>query len=101
MTGPVSPDTKYRAEPADARILRPLDVMTLIYQRRSGITHIVAEPVPQILEAMGEEPCSAAQIAERLSREFDLGDAENAEKVIADRLAELARLGLVERVDAA
>lgn len=101
MTGPASPDTKYRAEPAEARILRPLDVMTLVYQRRSGITHIVAEPVPQILEAMGEEPCSAAQIAERLSHEFDLGDAENAEKVIADRLVELATLGLVERSNAA
>jgi len=101
MTGVDSAKIHYRAEPADARILRPLDVMTLVYQRRSGITHIVAEPVPQILDAMGEEPCSAAQIAKRLSHEFDLSEAENAEKVIADRLAELAALGLVERVGAA
>ena len=101
MTGVDPAKIHYRAEPADARILRPLDAMTLIYQRRSGITHIVAEPVPQILEAMGEEPCSAAQIADRLSRAFDLGGAEDAEAVIADRLAELAKLGLVERADAA
>ena len=47
MTGPQSPT--YRAEPVDQLLVEPLDAMTLIYQRRSGITHIVAEPVPEIL----------------------------------------------------
>jgi hypothetical protein len=54
MTGTTAP-IQYRAEPANERIIMPLDAMTLIYQRRSGITHIVAEPVPEILAAMGED----------------------------------------------
>ena len=92
------PNTQYRAEPVDQLLIEPLDAMTLIYQRRSGMTHIVAEPVPQILAVMGEDAVGAATILERLSDQFDLGDAADAEAVIAARLEELAGLGLVERV---
>ena len=53
------PQTLYKAESADARIVEPLDMMTLIYQRRSGITHMVGEPVPQMLEAMGNDSVDA------------------------------------------
>ncbi len=88
----------YLAEPAADRIVLPLDVMTLIYQRRSGITHIVADPVPQILSVMGDTPCDIALVAARLSAQFDLGDAQDAKAVIVARLEELAELGLVERV---
>jgi PqqD family protein of HPr-rel-A system len=98
MTGLPSPQNCYLAEPADARIVVALDAMTLIYQRRSGITHIVADPVPQILEAMGAAPCDPALIAARLSAHYDLGDAVEAKAVIAARLAELAGLGLVQHV---
>ena len=88
----------YRAEPPDARLVEPLDAMTLIYQRRSGITHMVAEPVPQMLDAMGEDIVSAAELAARLSAQFDLGEQRDAEAVIAARLEELALLGLVLRL---
>jgi PqqD family protein of HPr-rel-A system len=88
----------YKAEPADDRLIEPLEAMTLIYQRRSGITHIVAEPVPQILAAMGSDVVDAALVAARLATKFDLGDASDAKVVIAARLEELAGLGLVERV---
>lgn len=88
---------RYRAEPADARIIEPLDEMTLIYQRRSGITHIVAEPVPEMLEAMGEDYVTAIDLAQRLASAFDLGDADDATAIIAARLDELAELGLVAR----
>ncbi len=88
----------YRAEPADQRLIEPLDAMTLIYQRRSGITHMVAEPVPEILAAMGEDIVTAATLVVRLSAQFDLGDAGEAETVITARLEELAELGLVEIV---
>lgn len=98
MTGLPSPKNCYIAEPADARIVVALDAMTLIYQRRSGITHIVADPVPQILEAMGAAPCDPSLIAARLSARYDLGDAAEAEAVIAARLAELAELGLVKEL---
>lgn len=90
----------YRAEPADQRIVQPLDSMTLVYQRRSGITHIVAAPVPQILEAMRDDICDAALVADRLAAHFDLGDTEQAKSLIAERLVELADLGLVESVHA-
>jgi PqqD family protein of HPr-rel-A system len=90
--------TFYRAEPADARIVEPLDMMTLIYQRRSGITHMVGEPVPQMLAAMGGDAVDAGALVERLADSFDLGEPEAATALIAERLEELAELGLVERV---
>lgn len=92
--------TSYQAEPSEARIIEPLDAMTLIYQRRSGITHMVAEPVPEILAAMGDDVVDAATLVSRLAEQFDLGDVEDAQSVIAARLEELAELGLVERVSA-
>lgn len=88
----------YRAEPADQRLIEPLDVITLIYQRRSGITHMVAEPVPEILAAMGDAAMDAAAVLERLSALFDLSDADDALAVVAARLEELADLGLIDRV---
>lgn len=97
MAGPQSP--KYKAEPADQLLVQPLDTMTLIYQRRSGMTHIVAEPVPEILAVMGNDAVSAAQVAARLAARFDF-DATDAEAIVASRLDELAALGLVEPVRA-
>ena len=90
--------TKYQAEPAEARIVEPLDMMTLIYQRRSGITHMVGEPVPQMLDAMGSDAVDAATLALRLATSFDLGGQDDAVALIAERLEELAELGLVVRV---
>ena len=94
MTGPPSP--QYRAEPADQLLTVPLDAMTVIYQRRSGITHIVGEPVPEILAAMGDDAVDALAIAKRLAAQFEF-DAGDAEAIVAARLKELAALGLVER----
>ncbi|WP_239016622.1 HPr-rel-A system PqqD family peptide chaperone [Sphingorhabdus pulchriflava] len=90
-------ETLYLAEPADARIVEPLDMMTLIYQRRSGITHLVGEPVPQMLEAMGSDAVSVAMLASRLAASFELGGQDDAVALITERLEELAELGLVER----
>ena len=92
------PLTRYVAEPADARIVEPLDMMTLIYQRRSGITHMVGEPVPQMLEAMGSDAVDAKTLAARLAASFDLGGQDDAAALIAERLEELADLGLGERL---
>ncbi len=92
--------TLYRAEASDDLIIRPLDAMTLIYQRRSGITHLVSEPVPEILAAMGGAAMTAENLAAKLATQFDLGGEADAIAVVADRLEELADLGLVERVTA-
>jgi PqqD family protein of HPr-rel-A system len=90
----------YRAEASDDLIIRPLDTMTLIYQRRSGITHLVSEPVPEILAAMGGEAMNAENLAAKLATQFNLGGETDAIATVADRLEELADLGLVERVTA-
>jgi PqqD family protein of HPr-rel-A system len=93
-----APSIHYRAEAAAERKIEPLDQMTLIYQRRSGITHIVTEPVPQMLSAMGDDMLTAAELLTRLSAEFELPSGDDALAAIAARLEELADLGLVERI---
>lgn len=91
----------YRAEKADRMIIAPLDIITLIYHRTSGITHMVADPVPQILAAMRGDILTAAALARRLADEYELShraDKADAAAIISERLAELAQLGLVEAV---
>ena len=88
--------TLYRAaEPATLRIV-PLDALTLIYHRASGITHIVDAPVPEIIEALGEEALSVDALLAHLSDRFDLTDSDPM--ALAIRLDELAAVGLVERI---
>lgn len=89
-------DTKFRAEPADRILVTPLDSLTLVYQRRSGITHIVAEPAPEILAVMGTDALTVDEVAQRLATQFDF-DGKQAADILVARLNELADLGLVER----
>jgi PqqD family protein of HPr-rel-A system len=86
----------YRAaDPATLRIA-PLDALTLIYHRASGITHIVDAPVPEILETLGGEALTVDALLARLGERFDLRDGEIA--ALAVRLDELVAAGLVERL---
>lgn len=89
----------YKAEAAAMLVIQPLDSMTAIYHRRSGITHIVAEPVPQILQVMGDMALTTGEIVQRLGATFNL-DHIDAESLIAERLEEMAALGLLERAHA-
>jgi PqqD family protein of HPr-rel-A system len=87
---------RYRAAlPSTLRIV-PLDALTLVYHRASGITHIVDAPVPEILEALGDEALTSAALLDRLAEQFDLGDPDPM--ALAVRLDELAAAGLVERL---
>jgi PqqD family protein of HPr-rel-A system len=95
MNGPRS--LKFKAESADQLLIEPLDALTVIYQRRSGVTHIVAEPVPEILAVMGGEALTAGQVAARLSAIFEI-DSISVEEIVTARLEELAELGLVELI---
>jgi len=86
----------YAADPPEARLLVALDALDLIYHRASGITHVVSEPVPQILEALEAGPAGAAEIVRRLAEAHEI-DAIDAEAIVEARLAELEAVGLVWR----
>jgi PqqD family protein of HPr-rel-A system len=87
---------RYRAaDPATLRIV-PLDALTLIYHRASGITHIVDAPVPEILDTLGSEALSVDTLMARLTERFDMPDADTL--ALAVRLDELVAAGLVERL---
>lgn len=68
-------DRLYRAPAAGALRIEPLGDLTAIFDRRSMQTHLVVAPMPEIIAAMGDTPCDAAILAERLAAMFDLADA--------------------------
>ncbi len=72
-----------------------LDGLSAIYHRVSGATHVVAEPVPQILDALGNDTLTLSELLAHLGATYDLTD--DAEGALIDRLDELAALGLVIR----
>lgn len=87
---------RYSVGPIETCLTRTLGPMTILYHRRSGTTHMVSEPVPELLEALAAiGPADAAAVAHHLASAFDL--EEGAEPAVAARLAELADLGLVKR----
>lgn len=84
---------RWRAAAAGALVLVPLDALTIVYDRRSGITHVLAPPAPEILAALAE-PMTAAELHVRLAESFDLAAGDDA--ALAARVAELAAAGLIE-----
>jgi PqqD family protein of HPr-rel-A system len=91
VTGPV-----YIADEAGAVRAVPLDGLVALYHAPSGMTHIVAPPAPQILEALGDGPGDARAILERIAALYEIDDEEGAGSIEA-RLAELEAAGLVRR----
>ena len=91
MAGPV-----YAADPPELARTAPLEALTACFHRRSGLTHILAPPAPQILEALAEAPADAEGLLARLGEAFDLGEA--GADALAARLAELEAAGLVWRL---
>ncbi|WP_299326892.1 HPr-rel-A system PqqD family peptide chaperone [Parasphingopyxis sp.] len=90
-------DAIFRADPPEARRMVMLDGVALIFHRPSGLTHIVAPPAPQILEALGEGDASPDTLLERLQRDYDFGAADDLAAALDARLAELETAGLVWR----
>ncbi|MDH4742943.1 HPr-rel-A system PqqD family peptide chaperone [Sphingomonas sp. CBMAI 2297] len=88
--------TAYRAAPPETLRIVPLDALTLIYHRASGITHVVDAPVPEMLEALAADELTVDQLLARLAERYDLLDADPA--ALAMRLDELVQAGLVERL---
>jgi PqqD family protein of HPr-rel-A system len=87
--------TRYRAAPAATLRIEPLDALTLVYHRASGITHLVDSPVPELLELLAE-PLTLDQALAVLAERFNLVDPDRA--ALAARIEELVASGLVERV---
>jgi PqqD family protein of HPr-rel-A system len=71
-----------------------LDGLTALFHPASGMTHILAPPAPQILDALGEGPAGADEILARMRRHYDLDGGAEA---VAARLEELEQVGLVRR----
>ncbi len=88
-----APGPIYRADPPGGLVLAPLDAFTAVYHRRSGMTHLLTEPAPQILAILGEAGLSLDALLDRLTGDFDLADATRP--ALAARLDELVAAGLV------
>ena len=89
---------KYRAAAQDDLIWHALDSMTLLFHRPSGITHMLADPAPAILEVMADASLTATEIATGLMAKFDIESTADTENIVLARLEELSSLGLVSRV---
>lgn len=83
--------TRYRAPRAADLIATPMDDIVVLFHRTSGITHLVASPVPELLEALADRWMSAAEIEET----FDILDGDRQDLVAM--LEELAATGLIEQ----
>ena len=83
----------YRANPPGGMRIVPLDSLTAIYHRASGQTHVVTEPVPEILVVLG----SGAQDVEGFLEALCLTDDAGTRALLTERLDELVATGLVAR----
>jgi PqqD family protein of HPr-rel-A system len=90
MAGP-----RYIADPEGAVRRVELDGLSVLFHAPSGMTHIVAAPAPEILDALQPGPADAAELMCRLRAVFDLD--EDAGEIVSLRLAELEQAGLVRR----
>ena len=91
MAGP-----RYIADPPEDTETVPLEALSALYHRPSGMTHILAPPAPQILAALAGRAGDAAEVLARMGDAFEV-EAEDPEAAIEARLAELEAAGLVRR----
>jgi PqqD family protein of HPr-rel-A system len=75
----------------------PLESLTAVYHHPSGMTHLLAPPAPQILEALASWAGTAEEVLERMGASFEI-EAEDPVAALAARLEELEAAGLVRRL---
>jgi PqqD family protein of HPr-rel-A system len=92
MAGP-----RYIADAPDALRSAPLESLTAVYHRPSGMTHLLAPPAPQILEALASWAGTPEDVLERIASSFEI-EAEDPVAAMAARLEELEAAGLVRRL---
>ncbi len=83
---------RYAADPPDARLAVALDDLSAVFHRRSGVTHLLAPPAPELLAMLAAGPADAAELLARLAARYDLPDADPG--AIEARLEELVAAGL-------
>lgn len=83
----------YHADPPEGLRIICLDSLTAIYHRASGQTHVVVEPVPEILAALSATPLSL----EQLRADFGVTDDAATRALLSERLDELLETGLVSQ----
>jgi PqqD family protein of HPr-rel-A system len=84
----------YRAAPLPSLLLEPLDDLTAVFYRASGITHLLASPAPEILQTL-QTPMTRADLLAKLADRFDLAEADG--DALDARLEELVAAGLAWR----
>ncbi|MFM6853742.1 MAG: HPr-rel-A system PqqD family peptide chaperone [Sphingopyxis sp.] len=98
--------------PAPGRLrIDPVDSLTLVYDRQSGQTHILAPPLPELLAILANGPLATGAVVAALMAQFDVttdgeadptaaptGAGDDVPARVAQRLDELAQLGLVDRL---
>jgi PqqD family protein of HPr-rel-A system len=84
----------YRADPPEGLRIVPLDSLTAIYHRASGQTHVVAEPMPEILVALSTGDADVAELIQRLN----LADDAETRALLTARIRELVEAGLVAQI---
>ena len=87
---------RFVADPETCVSAVALDGLSVLFHHPSGMTHIVAPPAPQILEALRLGPADAGEILARMRAWYDLEGDEAADAIEA-RLEELESAGLVRR----
>lgn len=92
----------YAALPARDLKRVALGGLEAIYHLPSGITHLLAEPVPDLLDMLAAQApgrySTPDEVLALIGEQFDVeGDdpGEQPQAVLAERLSELAALGLV------
>jgi PqqD family protein of HPr-rel-A system len=92
MAGP-----RFIADAPESALSVPLESLTALYHRPSGMTHLLAPPAPQILEALASWAGTAEDVLERIAASFEI-EAEDKVGAMAARLEELEAAGLVRRL---
>jgi PqqD family protein of HPr-rel-A system len=85
----------YSADPAVSYQIVDLSGLTAIFHRKSGVTHVVSDPVPQILGVLHDKSMNFDGIFARLSTDFDLDDDQETRIGLQARLDEMSEVGLV------
>ena len=88
-------EPSYTADPASGFHSVRLDSLTAIYHRRSGVTHVVAEPVPEIIVSLAGKQLNVAELCVALIGDHALVEGDETRRALQARLDELEEVGLV------